>query len=225
VCPRSRERLARSQNLSVLVPGEAAETHAQLQRVDAGVGPGNAGVGNVHEAQFGADIIFAAKKMKSQRAAGGEVYVRSSIRNFYVSEKCAAADFKIRRNTFVRIQHPFKRKRIYAEAVGCARFLRNDKNGDDVDGIFQSSAKKSRPMRVGKNQAEAAADVGDAVAGLASVNGVSAATPHLPIVAASFGSVLRARVRGAEKECSKNDQEKFQGKSHQSESLKTFDEA
>lgn len=63
---------------------ENAEADAQLNGVDSGIGRGDAGVGDVHEADFRADIVLAAEEMQAEGGAGGEIYVRGSGRSFDV---------------------------------------------------------------------------------------------------------------------------------------------
>ena len=71
---------------------EQAESQPHLNRIDAGIGPRNSGIGDMHVAHFRAPIIFAAQKMRSERATGGEINVGCAFRHLYIGEKRSATE-------------------------------------------------------------------------------------------------------------------------------------
>jgi len=52
---------------------EGAKTDAHLNRVDPGIRVAHAGVRNVLEAHFRAEVVFFAEEMRADAAAGGEI--------------------------------------------------------------------------------------------------------------------------------------------------------
>ena len=52
---------------------EPAKAETYLKSIDSGIGSGETGVGDVHEADFGAPVIFVAKNMHAKSRAGREV--------------------------------------------------------------------------------------------------------------------------------------------------------
>lgn len=172
--------------------GKAAEAEADLNSVDAGVGAVQAGVGDVHEAELRAEIVFAAQEVRADSAAGGEIYMRSVWRSFDVGEEGAAADINVGNYIVVAGEIPLEREGVDAGAIGRASGLSDDEDGNHIDGVFEAAFEEAGAVGVEEDPAEAGADVEDAVAGLAAVGAVAAAGPDLQVVAAFFGAGLGA---------------------------------
>jgi hypothetical protein len=101
-------RRVRLCNFAVLLGmGEAAEAEANLNGIDSGIGSGKAGIGDVHEPNLGAPVIFGPQKVRPDRAAGGEIHARRSRRHLVVGEQRAAADVEVRRDIVVLDEIPF----------------------------------------------------------------------------------------------------------------------
>ena len=111
---------------------EPAEADAKLQCVNAGIRRHQSCVGNVHEADFCAPVVFAAQKMSTDRTAGGEVHVRGPGRNFVVAEKRTAADVDVGHDVMTRDEIPFQREGIETDAIRSSRSLQNEKYRHDV---------------------------------------------------------------------------------------------
>ena len=178
---------------TLLLLAEAAKTQTKLNRSDAGVGGGEPGVGNVHVADFGADVVLAPQEMQAQGSAGGEIDPRSSSRHLCIGEKSAASNFEVGNDTAVSIERPFEGERIQADAVGGILFLKNDEGRNCIERVFQTATQEAGAMRGGKNQAVAKTQIPNRVAGLAAIEAVAAASPDLNFVLAFDGPRLRAR--------------------------------
>ena len=180
----------------LLFLAEQTKTQTELNGVDAGIRRCQPGVRNVHIANFGAEVVLAAKKVESGSGAGGEIDAGCSFGHFCIGKEGAAANFEVRNYALARVQRPLESERIYACAVGGVRFLNDQEDGDGVDSIFQSAAQETGSVRSGEDQAVTEAYVPDAVAGLASIDPVATAGPHLQFVAALDGAGLRSQCRG-----------------------------
>src|SRR4029077_15476527 len=129
----------------------------KLKRIDAGIRRGEAGVRNVHEAKFGADVVLAAEEVQTESAAGCEVDAGDSFGHLCVGEERAAAEFEIGNDFAMRVQRPFESKGVYTSAVGSVPFLKNEEEGNGFNGIFQAATEETWTVRGGKNQAAAEA--------------------------------------------------------------------
>ena len=67
---------------------EQAESQPHLNRISRP----NPGIGDMHVAHFRAPVIFAAQKMRSERATGGEINVGCAFRHLYIGEKRSATE-------------------------------------------------------------------------------------------------------------------------------------
>ncbi len=199
---------------------EAAKADSKLNGIDAGIRSSQPGVGNVHEAHFSADVVFAPQEVEADGAAGGEIDAGSAFGDFGIGKESAAAKLEVGNDAAAVGQHPLEGERIDAGAVGGVRFLNDEENGDGVDGIFQTAAEKPRAMGIGENQAVTEADVPNAVAGLGAVGAVASASPYLNFVAARDRAGLGACQRGTEE----NDKDEgCEESSHRCVSLKLFE--
>lgn len=79
---------------------------------------------------------------------------------------------------------PLETKRIEADAEGSIGGLKNQEDGDRIDGVFEAAAENAGKMRTGENPsvAETGVEGGDVAA--TAGNGVSAASPNLEFGAA-----------------------------------------
>jgi hypothetical protein len=171
---------------------EQTKAQTQLNGIDTGIRGCKSGVGNVHVADFGADVVLAAEEMQTEGGAGGEIDVGSPFRDFRIGKERAAADFEIRNDAPVRVQRPFEGKRVYTSAVSGVRFLNDQENRNGIHRIFQAAAKKTRPVRSGEDQAVTKPDIPDTVSRLAAIEAVATAGPNLLFMAALDGAGLRA---------------------------------
>ena len=172
---------------------ENTETDAQLNGIDAGIRRGDAGVGYVHEADFGADVVLAAEEMQTERGAGGEIDMRGSGGRLDICEQGAAANFEVRDDVLVTGEHPFEGEWINSRTVSVTASLENHEDRDYVDGIFEATFEEAGAMRGGEDDAKTPAHIPDAVVGLAAVYAVAGAGPDLPLVAAFDGARLGLR--------------------------------
>ena len=168
--------------MPLLFLAEQTKAHSKLNGIDAGIRSCKTGVGNMHVADFRADVVSAAQKVKTQSAARSEINMRCSFGDFRIGKKSAAANLKIGNDAAVRGQRPFESEGVYAGAVGSIRFLSYQKDWDGIDCIFQPAAEKPGTVRRGKDQAVAEAHVPHAVAGLAAIKAMPAAGPNLPFM-------------------------------------------
>ena len=73
---------------------EGAQADSYLDGVDAGIWLGHSGVGDVHEPDFGAEIVISAKEVSAKSPAGSEINLRSALRDLGVGEERSAFNFK-----------------------------------------------------------------------------------------------------------------------------------
>src|SRR5260370_24950602 len=146
----------------------------------------------MHVTDFHTDIVLAAEEMQAKSGAGGEIDARSCFRNFGIGKESAAANFEIGNHAARRVQRPFEREGIYADAVGGVCSLNNEEDRDGIHCVFEAAAQEARAMRPGENQAVTEADVPDAVTGLAAAEAVAAAGPDLQFIASLDGASLGA---------------------------------
>src|SRR5260370_26215105 len=131
----------------------------------------------MHVTDFRTDIVLAAEEMQAKSGAGGEIDARSCFRNFGIGKESAAANFEIGDRVAARVQGPFEREGIYADAVGGVCSLNNEEDRDAIHCVFEAAAQGARAMRPGENQAVTEADVPHAVTGLAPPEAVRAPGP------------------------------------------------
>ena len=184
---------------------EKTKAYTKLNSIDAGIGRGKPGVGNMHVAHFGADVVFATEEMQACSAAGSEIDAGCSFRDFGVGKERAATKFEIRDDAAARGQRPFEGKGIYANAVSGVRFLNNYEDGDGVHRIFQATAQETGSVRLGENQTVTKTHIPDSIAGLAAIEPVAAAGPNLQFMASLDGAGLRANCWRAVEENKKED--------------------
>ncbi len=158
---------------------EPAETDAELDGVDAGVGLGHASVGDVLEANFGADVVFGLEEVKAERSASGEVDLGSAGRGFFVGEESAATDFEVGRDFFGRRENPFEGEGVDAASACGAVGLGDAIDGQDAKRVFEAALEEPGAMRRGEDETEADAEVGYAVVHLTAVDTVAAAGEDL----------------------------------------------
>jgi hypothetical protein len=79
---------------------EGAEADSHLDGVDARIGLGHSGVGNVHEPGFGGEVVFCAEEVNAKGPAGREINLRSTFRDLGVGEESSAFDFEVRLHFF-----------------------------------------------------------------------------------------------------------------------------
>src|SRR5271165_6582703 len=122
---QSQKNGSKDPPLRLMSLAEPAEADAQLDGVNARVGFGHTGVGDVLETNFGADIVFALQEVQAQRAAGGEVNLRGARRSFHVGEEGTAADFEVRGHVARLGENPFESEGVDAASASGAVFLRD----------------------------------------------------------------------------------------------------
>src|ERR1700722_15239626 len=170
-------------NITLVWLGEAPKAEADLKRIDTGIRRNQSGVGDVHEAKFDTPVVFAAQKMRADRAARSEVYVRGAGRRLLIREKGAASEVDIGHHIVARNKIPLEGERVEAEAVSGAGALDYEEHGDNVDRVFEPSFEQARAGRIGENPAVSQSDVPNSGAGVAAVEPVAAASPDLQFLA------------------------------------------
>src|SRR5277367_1196934 len=175
---------------------ESAKTEAHLNRVDARVRSGHTGVGDMHEADFGVPVIFALQKVRSDRTARREIHARCSRRCLLGGEERAAAKIDVRRNTVVLDKVPLQRERIQTESVRRAGFLRQPKDGNNIDCEFEAATQWTRRDRIRQDPAVAQTQVPHTRVSGAAVDAVASAGPYLEVMTPVLWSGLRNRCRG-----------------------------
>src|ERR1700722_4524907 len=128
--------------------------------------------------------------MRAQRGGGGEVYGVGVSGDVVVGEEGAAGEFEIGREAAMANEIPLEAERVESQAVGGVGGLENEKHGNSVDGVFETSAKKTGEMRAGDNPSIAEAGVEDAGVAASAADGVAAAGPELDFVTVFFGAGL-----------------------------------
>jgi len=170
---------------------EQAKSYSKLDSIDTGVGRGKPSVGNMHVANFRADVVSAAQEMQADGAARSEIDAGRCFGDFGIGKESAATEFEIGNDAGVGVQRPLESERIYANAVSGVRFLDNEEDRDGVDRIFQMAAKETWSVRPGKDQAVTESHVPDSVTGLAAIDPMAPASPHLDFMTSLNGTGLR----------------------------------
>jgi hypothetical protein len=178
---------------------EKAKSNAQLNRVHAGIGRTESGIGNVHVANLSAPIEFVAEKVKAEGTAGREINAGSSRRYGVAREERAAADFHVRNHRPMPGEIPFQGERIYARAISGASVLNDQKSGNRFDSVFELAAEDARAVRRGEHPAVTQTDIENPGPGRTAAHPTPTAGPDLQFVTAIFWAGLRAeRGRAAE---------------------------
>lgn len=149
----------------------------------------------MHVAQFKAHVLARAEDVHAQRRLVGEVHGIGSGRNVVVGEQSSAAELEIRGNPSVALEVPLQAKRVESCAVGGICRLKDQKDGNRIDGIFEAPAEKAGKVFAGDHPAETKAGVEGAGVAASSSDGVAAARPKFDLVAALFGRGLRQTER------------------------------
>src|SRR5260370_8120569 len=100
-----------------------AKTDAKLNGIDAGIGRSQPGVGNMHVANFRADVVFAAREVQAQSAAGSEIDAGRCFGDFGIGKESAAPKLEIGNHPAVSVQRPLETKRLSSNTVSRVRFL------------------------------------------------------------------------------------------------------
>src|SRR5258708_34236338 len=98
----------------------------------------------MHVTDFHTDIVLAAEEMQAKSGAGGEIDARSCFRNFGIGKESAAANFEIGNHAARRVQGPFEREGIYADAVGGGWSLNKQEDRHGLHSVFEEPAKEAR---------------------------------------------------------------------------------
>ena len=158
---------------------EKTEAQTELNGIDARIQRGKPSIRNMHVAYFRADVVPATQEVEAQGAASREIDARCAFWHLCIGKESAAADFEIGDDAGVRVQRPFEGERVYANAVGGVRFLNDQEYRNGVHRVFQAAAEGTWSVWRGEDQPVAESYVPNAVAGLAAIDPVAAAGPHL----------------------------------------------
>ena len=101
----------------------------------------------MHVTQFQTYIVFRAENMHAERGLGGEIYRVGPGGDIVIGEERAAAEFEVRREAAVAFEVPLEAKRVEAHAVRGIGWLEDEEDGDGVDRVFKTSAKKAGQVR------------------------------------------------------------------------------
>src|SRR5208337_2693267 len=122
--------------------------------------------------------------------ARGEIYRRSSGRNFVSRKQRASIQFEVGRNVSAGGENPFQAHRIHSCPVRGVCSLEDNKRRDRIDRKFEASVEKTGAVRSGQNPSIANSRVPDAgVLGPAG-NRAPTARPHLEFMTALLRTIL-----------------------------------
>jgi hypothetical protein len=114
-----------------------------------------------------------------------------------VGQQHSATQFEVWQNAAAAHEIPLQAKRIEANSEGRVCRLKNQRDGNGGDRVFEASAKESGQVLVREDPAIAEAGIEGAGVAAASSDGMSAARPNLNFVAALLGADLgRGQARG-----------------------------
>src|SRR5580700_793631 len=100
-------------------------------------------------AQLHTPVIFRAEDVRAERRGGGEVHGVRVGGDVVVGEQRASAEFEIRREAAAANEIPLEAERIESHPVGGVGGLEDEKHGNSIHRVFETSAKKAGKMRIG----------------------------------------------------------------------------
>jgi len=169
---------------------EPSDAEADLDCVDSWIWRGQACVRDMQVAEFDAPVIFWAENVGAERGGGGEVYGVGVGGDVVVGEESASAELEIGGEAAAADEIPLEAERVESHAVGGVGGLEDEKHGNGIDGVFETSAKEAGEMRGGDDPSVAEAGVEDAGVAASAAHGMAAAGPELDFVAVFFGAGL-----------------------------------
>jgi len=173
---------------------EPSHTESNLDRINPRIRESQSRVRDVQVAQFHAPVIFRAEDVCAQRGGGREVHGVGVGGDVVVSEEGASAEFEVGREAAAANEIPLEAERVESQAVGSIGGLEDEKHGNGIHGVFETSAKKAGEMRAGDDPSVAQAGVEDAGVAASAADGVAAAGPELHFMPVFLGAGLfRAR--------------------------------
>src|ERR1700739_1114925 len=97
-------------------------------------------------AQCDAPVVFGAKNVGSERGGRRKVHIIGVCGNIVVGEKDSSPEFEIRREVSVSLKVPFQSEWIETYSVRRVCRLKDEEDGNGVEGIFEPSAEKPGEM-------------------------------------------------------------------------------
>src|SRR5580658_279792 len=148
--------------------------------------------------QLHTPVKFRAEDVRAERRGGREVHGVRVGGDVVVGEERASAEFEIRREAAAANEIPLEAEWVESHAVGGVGGLEDEKHGNSIHGVLETSAKKAGKMRAGDDPSVAQAGVEDTGVAASAADGVAAAGPELDFVAIFFrAGLFRARLRRA----------------------------
>ena len=132
---------------------EYTPTDAESKGIRAGIKTGQLCIREMEIPEINAPVIFSAQNINPQRPGWREIEMGFAPRNFLGADHAAAAKFYVRGNSMVRLQIPFHDPRVESETIGLAPRLKHHYDGQRIESIFKSAAKKARAVRIGEDPA------------------------------------------------------------------------
>ena len=134
-----------------------------------------------------------SEKIHPERRARREVHRRSSRRHFMRGKQRSAIQFEVRSNMSARGENPFQSHRIHSCSVRSVGPLEHNKRRHSIQRQLESSAEKSRPVRIRQNPPIADSGVPHARIFRAARDRVPAASPNLELMTALLRTILGDR--------------------------------
>ena len=196
--------------LATAAAEELPYAQPHLHGIDSRIWRRQPSVRDMHVTQFQTYIVLRAENMHAERGLGDEIYGVSPSGYIVIGEERAAAEFEVRREATVAFEVPLEAKRIEAYAVRGIRWLEDEEDGDGVDSVLKTSAKKTGQVRSSEDPSIAEAQVEDASIASSATHGMTAARPDLDLMAALF----RAGLGEGERRCHQQSREERKGRAH-----------
>jgi hypothetical protein len=140
----------------------------------------------MHVAQFDTHVLVYSENMYSQRGLVGKVHRVRPGWDTVVSEQRSAGELKIWRYAPVALEVPLQAERVKSSAVGSVGRLKDEKDRNSIDRVFESASEKTRQMRPSQDPSVAQSSVEGAGISPSASDGVSPTGPYLDFVPSSF---------------------------------------
>ena len=177
--------------LTTVPSEESSYPQPHLHCINPRIRRGQSRIRNVQVPQLQTPVVFRAEDVRPQCRRRSEVHGIGAKRNVVVGEQRAAAEFEVGRKRAAAHEIPLEAKWVKSHAVSSVGGLEDEKHGDRIHGVLESSTKKAGKMRAGDDPSVAQAGVEDAGVAASAAHGMAAARPYLDFVAVFFGASLR----------------------------------
>lgn len=120
-----------------------------MDSVETGIRRRQSRVGNVHETEFQAPVIFRAQDVGAEGSLVHEVHCVHAHRDVMIAEQHSPRQFKVWREAAAAFEIPFQTERVETGAVSVACRLKCDEYWDGIDSVLEPSAKKAGKVGAG----------------------------------------------------------------------------